>query len=104
MGDDRAQALRADPLVSTPRLPVSAGSTGEASKGAASREEPSLPPVEIARIAFVAVAMLVSWRGFWAPVDRLGSVPGVGLGVLLLRPQVGYAAGGRRAAVERSLA
>src|SRR5262249_40009506 len=103
MGDDRAQALRADPLVSTPRLPVSAGSTGEASTGAAWREGPSLPPVEIARIALVGLAVLVSWRGFWAPLDRLVPILAVAVGGYPIAREALSALVARRMTMELSM-
>ena len=79
MSADRAQAMRVDPLVGTSPLPVSSGVRGEASTRAASGEKPSLHRAEIARIGLVALAALVSWRGSWAPLDRL--VPIVALAV-----------------------
>ncbi len=68
MGADRAQALRVDPLVSAPPRERSGG---EAIPRAGSGEKLSLHRTEIARIALVALAALLSWRGIWAPLDKV---------------------------------
>jgi len=59
--------------------------------------------VEIARIALVALAAVVSWRGFWAPLDRLVPILAVAVGGYPIAREALSALVARRMTMELSM-
>jgi Cu+-exporting ATPase len=76
MAADRAQVMKAEPVVAS--ASVASGASAPSKRVGNSAEATSahsIAPVDIARIVFVAFAALGSWRGIWAPLDELNIIP-----------------------------